>query len=182
MAETEDSREKQRAYQRAWRAANLDALRAKKRAWFAANRDARSAYEREWRAANPERTRELLAKAASKWQAANPILHAYKDHKARAKRRSIAFLLTFEEWKTLWLESGKFDQRGKGQDNYCMARTGDVGPYALGNVRICTRRENNAEQAGIWRGKPRSDETRRKISIGKIAYEARIKAGHVRGT
>lgn len=71
----------------------------------------------------------------------------YKDQKASAKRRGISFLLTFEQWWALW--APHWDKRGKRLHQYCMARKGDVGPYAIGNVEIKTNAENSAEQKAL---------------------------------
>lgn len=132
--------------------ADTDHSRAKKRA-----------YMRAWRTANPgEHVRRI-----SEWNAKNPLRKGYWDHKSRARRRNIAFLLTFDEWAEIWVKSGKFEQRGGGPDNYCMARYGDVGPYAVGNVRICTRRENNAEQAEMLRGKPVNEKQLAALAAGR---------------
>ena len=106
--------------------------------------------------------------AVRRWNEKNPFRKGYWDHKSRARMRGIPFLMTFEEWRNIWIESGKFNQRGHYPDNYCMARNGDVGPYAMGNVRICTRRENNAEQAAYLRGKPVNDKQKEALSMGRI--------------
>jgi hypothetical protein len=59
-----------------------------------------------------------------------------------ACRRGIPFLLTFEEWLAVW-----GDLLGaRGRSGYVMARHGDAGPYAVGNVRIITTQENSREQ------------------------------------
>lgn len=67
------------------------------------------------------------------------------NHKATAKRRNVPFTLTFDQWATIWLDSGKWDQRGWGADKYCMSRFGDLGGYEVGNVFIQTNRENGIE-------------------------------------
>jgi len=67
----------------------------------------------------------------------------FRAHRSHAKARGIAFLLTFEEWWAIWLNSGRWDQRGQRADQYCMARHNDKGPYAVGNVSIITNHENN---------------------------------------
>ncbi len=78
-----------------------------------------------------------------------------KDYKPRrdylaqsyaARNRGIVFKMSFEEWLGVWKDSGKFHLRGRGKGLYCMARLGDKGPYAVGNVKICTLEENRAEQ------------------------------------
>jgi hypothetical protein len=118
---------------RAWRADNQEEYRAQQRAFH------NSTYTRARRAANP--------------------MVPYTNQKVVAKQRGIPFLLTFEEWWEIWQTSGKWEQRGRRSDQYVMARFGDQGAYAIGNVRICTTQENNIE-----RGKLLSDETRKRMS------------------
>lgn len=60
--------------------------------------------------------------------------------RSNAKGRGIDFCLTFWQWWTIWLESGRYELRGR--SGYVMARFGDVGPYAVGNVEIITSTEN----------------------------------------
>jgi hypothetical protein len=86
---------------------------------------------------------------------------AYTQHKSNAKRRGVFFLLTFEEWKEVWLASNKWELRGRGASKYCMCRTGDVGAYAVGNVFI-DRNVRNISDGN--KGKPDSAETRAKKS------------------
>jgi hypothetical protein len=172
MAEPEDSKEKYNAYHREWmrakRAATRQEYNAYMRAWRATNRQRARKLAAEgrarWVAANPEKAKESDAKAHAKWRANNRARYSYALHKGSSRWRKIAFLLTFEEWMAIWRESGRWEQRGGGLDQYCMARYHDVGPYAVGNVRICTNRENFSEAHENRRGKPLSAETRKKIS------------------
>lgn len=60
----------------------------------------------------------------------------YTQQKSNAKQRGVEFLLTLDEWKQIWLDSGNWEQRGRGAEKYCMCRIGDTGPYAIGNVFI----------------------------------------------
>jgi hypothetical protein len=69
----------------------------------------------------------------------------YVQHKHNADLRGVPFLLTFDQWCSIWNESGKWAQRGNLAGQYCMARNGDVGAYEVGNVRICLVEENHAE-------------------------------------
>jgi hypothetical protein len=138
MADTEDSRAKRLAYQRAW---------------VAANREKTLAYARAWYAANPERAKEKARKNLAQ-KRRNPQLLAYNRHIGNARQRGVPFLLTFEEWWRIWDASGKWEQRGARKGHYVMARFGDAGPYTVGNVRICTHSENNAEMNRNSRGKP----------------------------
>src|ERR1700691_4303747 len=72
----------------------------------------------------------------------------FYGHMARAKRRGIPFELTFNEWWDIWTSSGHWNERGRYRHQYVMARHGDVGPYAVGNVKIITNSENVKEVCG----------------------------------
>lgn len=100
----------------------------------------------------------------------------YSVHKACAKRRGIAFELTFEEWLTIWVNSGHFEERGRGANQYHMARHGDLGPYTVGNVKIITASRNTAEVKGRKgrRLRPRSEEHRRKIREALTGRKASV--------
>jgi hypothetical protein len=89
----------------------------------------------------------------------------YKMQEQNALARGIPFLLSFEQWLSIWTESGKLDQRGRGADKFCMCRNGDVGPYEVGNVFIGTGREN--VRAGNL-GKEMTQEVRDKISKAHV--------------
>jgi len=93
------------------------------------------------------------------------FLKAYRMQKSNARTRKIPFLLTFEEWLTIWNDSGKLAQRGRGANKFCMCRIGDTGPYVIGNVFIGTGREN--VRAGNL-GKEMTQEVRNKISKSNI--------------
>jgi hypothetical protein len=73
------------------------------------------------------------------------VKKAYTDQKNLAKGRGIPFLLSFDEWQKIWNDSGHFSERGKKNGQYCMARFGDKGPYAVGNVEITLVEENNRD-------------------------------------
>lgn len=74
------------------------------------------------------------------------VKRAFAVHKGDAKRRGIPFLLTYEQWCMVWMESGKFEQRGRHRGCYVMSRPGDKGAYELGNVVICVAAANTAER------------------------------------
>ena len=104
------------------------------------------------------------------------LRNAFDSQRYDAKRRGIPFLLDFETWLKIWVDSGHLSERGRFRYQYCMARFGDVGPYGVGNVRICTVRENQLEgqstPAGQKRlqnlieiGKNPTQTTRKKISV-----------------
>lgn len=70
----------------------------------------------------------------------------YLQHRHNARQRGIAFTLTYDEWLSIWANSGKLDLCGNRRGQYCMARYGDRGGYEAGNVRICLIEENRAER------------------------------------
>lgn len=126
---------------RAWYLANRAKSIARAAQWAKDNRDRNNATRRAAYEIDPDR---VLAEV-KKWRDANPEMFAYTNHKNHARRRGIPFLLTFEEWRDIWRESGKFAERGNKVGQYVMARYRDEGPYAVGNVRIITVSDNHAE-------------------------------------
>jgi hypothetical protein len=70
----------------------------------------------------------------------------WSAQRAHARQRGIEFLLSFSEWYLVWENSGKYDQRGRASRQYCMARKGDVGAYAIGNVEIIPVVDNQKAQ------------------------------------
>ena len=77
----------------------------------------------------------------------NPFKRAYQAAKDNAKTRGIEFFMTFKEWMSIWEQSGHLKKRGRERGQYVMARFGDTGAYAVGNVKIITGRKNIQE----WR-------------------------------
>lgn len=71
---------------------------------------------------------------------------AYTYQRRNADKRGIEWAITFREWWGIWEESGKWDSRGREKGGYVMGRHGDSGPYAIGNVSICTHSENALER------------------------------------
>jgi hypothetical protein len=70
---------------------------------------------------------------------------AYRTQRHNARNRGIPFLLTFEQWLTIWQDSGKLAQRGRGVGKFCMSRRGDAGAYEVGNVFIQAHTANSRE-------------------------------------
>ena len=75
----------------------------------------------------------------------------WSQQKAQAKGRLdingnlIHWNLTFDQWIQLWIDSGHWNERGRGSGQYCMSRVGDLGNYEVGNVEIKTMNENVIE-------------------------------------
>lgn len=111
----------------------------------------------------------------------------YTGHKSRATFHKIEFLLTYKEWLKIWLDSGHLSERGRKKGQYCMARNGDTGPHAIGNVRIVTTEENHEEhesrpevkaarrellkrkQGQYWIGRKHKESSKRKMRKTKKA-------------
>ena len=77
----------------------------------------------------------------------------YVGQRRGAAHRGIEFLLTFEEWLQIWENSGHLAERGARKGCYVMARFGDKGPYAVGNVKIILHEENSRERRMSEKGK-----------------------------
>lgn len=73
----------------------------------------------------------------------------YVYHRKNADDRGIAWQLTFPQWCEIWEKSGKEALRGRGKGKFCMSRAGDVGPYSVGNVRICEFEVNSKEASKL---------------------------------
>jgi|KBSMisStandDraft_5_1062788.scaffolds.fasta_scaffold00219_2 hypothetical protein len=69
----------------------------------------------------------------------------FRDHRNSARARGIPFLLTFDEWLSIWTASGKFHLRGRESGCYVMARFGDRGAYVVGNVEIISHESNSSQ-------------------------------------
>lgn len=104
---------------------------------------------------------------------------AFDKQRRAAKDRDIEFLLTLDEWCGIWGASGKFEERGRGSGRYCMARKGDKGPYAIGNLEITTNRENGALAGYAGRGRP-SKRKGRSFGSNRLSLEQVILAKKLR--
>lgn len=92
---------------------------------------------------------------------------------SNARRRGISWDLTYVQWCSIWTKSGHWSERGCKRGQYVMARFGDVGSYAVNNVKICLCSENlrdanlgrklSESHKLALRGRIVSDETRQKI-------------------
>lgn len=82
----------------------------------------------------------------------------------------IEMRLSFDDWLQIWLDSGKWDQRGTRKGQYCMSRINDLGHYEKGNVEIKLTSENSSEATSRPRG-PLSEEH-------KLAVSEALKSRH----
>jgi hypothetical protein len=70
-----------------------------------------------------------------------PIRAFGHQRNAAIRKRNIAWQLTLGEWWAIWVESGRWPERGLGR-GYMMCRKGDIGPYSIDNVFIGPGVEN----------------------------------------
>ena len=71
----------------------------------------------------------------------------YNNKRSNAKKEGIPFELSFDEYCQLVRDAGlKSSDLGLTGNNYELARYNDTGPYAVGNCRFITHKENIAEQ------------------------------------
>ena len=85
-----------------------------------------------------------------------PPCTIYARQKAMAKIRNIEWNISFDDWYNIWMQSGKWEQRGRGVGKYCMSRIGDTGPYSKDNVYINECVKNSGDK---FRGTKQSLET-----------------------
>lgn len=76
---------------------------------------------------------------------------AFSQHKHDTKGRldkagkPIEFRLSFDEWFSIWYESGVWHLRGVGKDKFVMSRFDDLGHYEVGNVKVQPHSQNVRE-------------------------------------
>jgi len=98
----------------------------------------------------------------------------YIQQRCAARQRNIEWLFDFESWWSMWCQSGKWDQRGRREGQYCMARKGDQGPYSIDNVDIVLVSKNCSDgrlSKPVWnKGKQLSEchkNKLRQVNTGK---------------
>lgn len=69
----------------------------------------------------------------------------FRYQRNSANGRKQPWNLTFKEWWDIWAASGKWNERGRGGDLYCMARIGNLGAFEVGNVEIVSFKQNGRD-------------------------------------
>lgn len=118
---------------------------------------------------------EMRAAGRGKYQ--TPI-YAFRNQRNNSANRGIAWDLTLWQWWTIWEQSGHWAERGRGQ-GYVMCRTGDVGPYSVGNVFIAKAAENSSEAQLHKRLDPSLPIGVRREPTGRFSAHRTIKGSHL---
>jgi hypothetical protein len=70
----------------------------------------------------------------------------FNMQRTHANIRNIDWNLTFEEWYSWWIATGKYHLRGCRKGQYVMARYNDSGPYSLDNIFCSSVEQNNKDR------------------------------------
>lgn len=146
------------------------ALASKKRAENAAQRRDADALQR-WGCTHAQYQELQSLQRESSTRETGP-LGAFQRQRSNANLRGIPFKLNLWQWWGIWLESGHWDERGRGSDSYCMARIGDCGAYEVGNVKIIRSGANTAE--GYVHKPFHSRHARRVDELGLTKFQRRV--------
>ncbi|WP_257757895.1 hypothetical protein [Burkholderia glumae] len=76
---------------------------------------------------------------------------AFQIQRHGAARRGIGWELTFEQWLDWWGDD--IERRGVHPGDLQMQRIADAGPYALGNIKKGTPRQNAQTRAAVLRNR-----------------------------
>ncbi len=100
---------------------------------------------------------------------------AYRAQKNNASNRGIDFCFTVNEWAIWWRMNLPADaRRGRRRGEYVMARRGDRGPYASGNVYATTPKGNMDDRPAA------AKEARRHKLLGHAAPHLKDRERHPR--
>lgn len=98
------------------------------------------------------------------WKVQGEIPHqqylSWLQMRAQANYRKEQFMLSFEEFQTLWL--GHWDQKGRGQNHYCLTREDPDGAWIRGNV-VCIPRLEHLRRQKLYKKERQNGTTDYKI-------------------
>ncbi|MCP3709743.1 hypothetical protein M3I54_22630 [Paraburkholderia sp. CNPSo 3274] len=103
---------------------------------------------------------------------------AFNTQRHGAARRGIGWELTFEQWLEWW--GADIERRGTGECNLQMQRIADAGPYAIGNIKKGTPKQNSSTAAIVRRNEAceRAAEIRRQLTSDLMEDESGEKVIH----
>lgn len=86
------------------------------------------------------------------WRVQGELNHeqycAWLQARAQAQYRKEIFELTFEDFQLLW--AGKWDQKGRGANNYCLTRKDPRLPWNIDNS-ICMNRKDHLRRQRLFK-------------------------------
>ena len=86
------------------------------------------------------------------WKVQGELNHqqylAFLQMRAQANYRGERFILTFEEFQSLWQTN--WDSKGRGADDYCLTRKNPTGDWCLDNVQ-CVRRVEHLRRQKLYK-------------------------------
>jgi len=97
-----------------------------------------------WGCARPARTgrRDCETCKCRKHRLKHPYKYAFRTVRQSARKRSIPFLLTFEEFKSFCEKTGYLSKKGKEFTDLTIDRIDPSKPYQADNIRVLTWIEN----------------------------------------
>jgi hypothetical protein len=82
----------------------------------------------------------------SRWKESHPIECAFHSLRGHAKERGKAFDLTFEQFRTLCLNTDYIERKGKESMSLQIDRIKNDEGYIAGNVQVISLRENTLRE------------------------------------
>ena len=71
-----------------------------------------------------------------------PYKHAYSRLKSNARCRSIAFELSFDEFKQFAIDHNYINKKGRSKNSFHIDRIDNSKGYSIGNIQILTNQQN----------------------------------------
>jgi hypothetical protein len=76
----------------------------------------------------------------------NPVEYAYHNLKSSARKRKIAFNLSFQEFCDFASDHGYIEGRGRQPYSLTIDRINTKGPYSIDNIRILSHADNSSHK------------------------------------
>lgn len=70
------------------------------------------------------------------------MYYAWSKHRSQAQYRKEQYLITWEDWLTIWADPNDFLRRGRKPEDLTLTRQDPSGPWSLDNVEIMIRIEH----------------------------------------
>jgi hypothetical protein len=90
----------------------------------------------------------------------NSKYYDYYNFCARQRQTKIPVKLTAREWLCWWMGTGKYDQRGRLDHEFCMARIDKTKDWDIDNIYCTTNKINRTRSRPIANRRPGGYRTR----------------------